>query len=55
MNATKTQELTEPIQLKRIRGYRKPPDAIVVSRPSRWGNPYRIGDKGVPDADAFVQ
>ena len=29
------------IQLKRTRGWRKPAGAVVVSRPSRWGNPVR--------------
>lgn len=28
------------IQLSRKRGYRKPPGAVVVSRPSKWGNPF---------------
>jgi hypothetical protein len=32
------------IQLSRRRGWRKPPNCVVVSRPSRWGNPYRIGE-----------
>jgi uncharacterized protein DUF4326 len=31
------------IQLRRTKGWRKPPTAVVVSRPSRWGNPYRVG------------
>ena len=31
------------IQLKRTKGWRKPPGAIVVCRPSRFGNPFRIG------------
>lgn len=30
------------IQLSRRKGWRKPPDAVVVSRPSKWGNPIRI-------------
>lgn len=30
------------VQLSREKGWRKPPGAIVVSRPSRWGNPWRI-------------
>jgi hypothetical protein len=30
------------LQLSRQRGYRKPEGAIVVSRPSRWGNPFRL-------------
>jgi Domain of unknown function (DUF4326) len=30
----------ERIQLSRAKGWRKPPGAVVVSRPSRWGNPF---------------
>lgn len=30
------------IQLRRTKGWRKPADAIVVARPSRWGNPFRV-------------
>ena len=29
------------IQRKRIKGYRLPPDAVYVGRPSKWGNPFR--------------
>ena len=32
------------IQLRRTRGWRKPESAVVVARPSRWGNPFAIGD-----------
>ena len=28
------------IKLSRKKGWRKPPEAIVVSRPTRWGNPF---------------
>jgi hypothetical protein len=31
------------IQLRRTKGWRKPEGAIVVARPSRWGNPYVVG------------
>ena len=31
------------IQLSRRRGWRKPPDVVVVSRPSRWSNPFMVG------------
>jgi hypothetical protein len=31
------------IQLRRTKGWRKPEGAIVVARPSKWGNPYRVG------------
>jgi hypothetical protein len=37
----------ERIQLRRTRGWRKPEGAIVVARPSRWGNPYTVGAVGV--------
>ena len=38
------------IQLRRTKGWRKPEGAIVVARPTRWGNPHRI----VPGAPAMV-
>jgi hypothetical protein len=30
---------------RRTKGWRKPEGAVVISRPSKWGNPFRI-DKG---------
>lgn len=30
------------IQLRRTKGWRKPAGTVVVSRPSKWGNPYVI-------------
>lgn len=30
------------VQLHRTRGWRKPEGAVVVARPSKWGNPFRI-------------
>ena len=32
------------IQLRRTKGWRKPEGAVVVSRPSKWGNPFIFGD-----------
>jgi hypothetical protein len=32
------------IQLRRTKGWRKPEGAIVVSRPSKWGNPFKVAD-----------
>lgn len=32
------------IQLRRTEGWRKPEGAVVVARPTRWGNPFLIGD-----------
>ena len=36
------------IQLKRTKGWKLPENTVVVSRPSKWGNPYKVGKKG-PD------
>jgi hypothetical protein len=33
------------IQLRRTKGWRKPENTVVVSRPSRWGNYFRVGDR----------
>ena len=30
------------LQQKRTKGWRKPPNAVVISRPSKWGNPFKI-------------
>lgn len=34
--------MPERIQLRRTAGWRKPESAIVVARPSKWGNPFRL-------------
>ena len=34
------------IQLRRTKGWRLPDNAVVVSRPTKWGNPFRIGVHG---------
>lgn len=36
--------MAERLQLSRKKGYRKPKGAIVVSRPTRWGNPWSVKD-----------
>lgn len=43
MSGTETTGAPQRIQLSRQRGYRKPPGAIVVSRPSKYGNPFVVG------------
>lgn len=35
-------EKPKRIQLRRTKGWRKPEGAVVVSRPSKWGNPFRV-------------
>ncbi len=32
------------IQLSRKKGFKLPPNTVVVSRPGKWGNPFKIGD-----------
>lgn len=46
--------MPQRIQRKRTAGWRMPENAVAVSRPSRWGNPYRVGDPGVPDRETAV-
>jgi hypothetical protein len=33
--------MPQRIQLRRTKGWRKPEGAVVVARPSKWGNPFR--------------
>lgn len=42
--------MPERVQLSRRRGYRKPEGAVVVARPSRWGNPFTIEEFGRHEA-----
>ena len=32
--------MPQRLQQKRTKGWRKPPNSVVVSRPSKWGNPF---------------
>jgi hypothetical protein len=40
------------IQRKRTKGWKMPPNTVSVTRPGRWGNPFRVGDDmpGLPGA-----
>lgn len=33
------------IQRKREKGWRLPEDAVCVTRPGKWGNPYKVGER----------
>lgn len=35
--------VAQRIQLRRTKGWRKPEGAVVVARPTRWGNPFKVG------------
>lgn len=46
--------MPQRIQCRRVKGWRMPAGAVYVGRPTRWGNPFRIGEPGVPDRAAAV-
>lgn len=39
----------------RVPGGKKPENVVVVTRPGRFGNPFKVGDPGVPDAATAVE
>lgn len=41
--------MPDRITLSRAKGWRKPEGAVVVARPSIWGNPWGIGTPGTID------
>lgn len=34
------------VQRKRTKGWRKPENTVIVTRPYKWGNPYKVGEHG---------
>ena len=34
--------MTKRIQLRRVKGWKKPDGTVVVTRPGPWGNPYYV-------------
>lgn len=34
--------MPERVQLQRKKGWRMPPNTVIVARPSRWGNPWKV-------------
>jgi hypothetical protein len=40
------------IQRRRTKGWRMPEGAVYVGRPSKWGNPWEIGDVVGADVDS---
>jgi Domain of unknown function (DUF4326) len=43
------------VQLRRIKGWRKPDGAISVARPHKWGNLFVVSTPGIPDAETAVR
>ena len=46
--------MPQRVRLSRRKGWRLPAGAVNVARPSRWGNPFRVGAPGIPDAATAV-
>lgn len=42
------------VKLSRAKGSKIPPGSVRVTRPGMWGNPFRVGDPGTPDAATAV-
>lgn len=45
-NITDATRAPKRIQLRRTKGWRKPEGAVVVARPTKWGNPVRVKSSG---------
>ena len=43
------------IQRKRTKGWRLPEGAVCVSRPGRWGNPYKASEMAEPTHENAVK
>ncbi|WP_040175876.1 DUF4326 domain-containing protein [Phaeobacter piscinae] len=44
------------VQMRRDRPWRQDnPEAVIVARPSKWGNPWRVGEIDIPDAKEAVR
>ncbi len=43
------------IQLSRKKGWRMPPNTVSVARPTKWGNPVKVGDPGYPSSEDAVR
>lgn len=39
------------IQRKRTKGWKMPPNTVYVGRPTKWGNPWILGDGNKTDAE----
>lgn len=46
--------IPQRIQRSRAKGWRMPPGAVFVGRPSKWGNPYKVGTRAAPTHEAAV-
>jgi hypothetical protein len=55
MRSSRRLAVAKRIQMSRQRPWRaEHPDAVIVARRGRYGNPFKVGDPGVPDRQAAV-
>lgn len=47
--------MPDRIKLSRRKGWRMPENTVVVARPSSWGNPFRVGENAIDQAQAVEQ
>lgn len=38
----------------RHKGGRKPPGVVICTRPSKWGNPFRVGDRSPHNVNIII-
>lgn len=43
-------DMSKRIHFNRYKGDKLPPEAILVNRSSRWGNPYKVSEYGRAEA-----
>lgn len=43
------------VQMSRRKGWRKPPNTVYVGRPTKWGNPYKIGKWGMETREEVIR
>lgn len=62
MNKENTVTIAPPVrvQLRRTKGWRLPENTVVVARPGRWGNPFKVtakrpADEAVDDFRLFLR
>jgi hypothetical protein len=48
-------ETPHRVQLRRSKGWRMPPNTVKVDRSTRYGNPFRVGDPGIPDVRTSIR
>lgn len=48
-DASMTERTPRRIQRKRTKGWRMPAHTVYVGRPTKWGNPFRVGQPNTDD------